>query len=208
MYYTGSYITASGVTLSRKLYGENTYYSTLFLKHYGLINATARATMYPGEREPLIWAVFKLRKKSRSRNYFIEDTDIKDDMLALRKSKEQIITALNWCGLIIKHLEPFTADNELLANLYWNMKIMCERSANPESLNWRFIWRWLCIWGLAPDIYSFFGQSFTQDEIDMLNFTAQADLNTLIEFFRKYRTLPVKIFSQAFDLSLRLLLQK
>ena len=117
MSYDDAYIMSSGVILSRKIYGENTYYLTLFLKHYGILNATVKSRLYSGDREPLIWAVFKLRKKSRSKNYFIEDTDIKDDMLALRKSREQIMTALKWCRLIIKHLEPSQPDDALLNNL-------------------------------------------------------------------------------------------
>ncbi|MBR0070315.1 MAG: hypothetical protein IJP97_07455 [Synergistaceae bacterium] len=71
MFYNDSYIISSGVILSRKIYGDNTYYLTLFLKHYGILNATVKSHSYSGDKEPFIWAVFKLRKKSRSKNYFI-----------------------------------------------------------------------------------------------------------------------------------------
>lgn len=209
MYYDDAYIMSSGVILSRKLYGENTYYITLFLKQYGIMNVTVPSRSYPGEREPLIWAVFKLRKKLRSRNYFIEDTDIKDDMLAIRKSREQILTALKWCRLITKYLEPSQPDDALLNNLYWNMKLLCEIYIPPEALNWRFIWQWLSIWGLAPDINTFLASKrFTQNETALLSFIVNSNTKMIMQFFSEHKNIPAKIFSTAFDLSLRLLNEK
>ena len=209
MSYDDAYIMSSGVILSRKIFGENTCYMTLFLKQYGIMNATVPSRLYSGDREPLIWAKFKLRKKSRSRNYFIEDTDITDDMLALRKSREQILTALKWCRLITKHLEPSQPDDDLLANLYWNMKLMCEIFVFPDAVSWRFIWRWLNIWGLAPEIESFAAShKFAHDEIMLLSFVAQSDIKGVIEFFSLHKDIPEKIFRTAFNSSLRLLNEK
>lgn len=209
MSYDDAYIMSSGVILSRKIYGENTYYLTLFLKHYGILNATVKSRLYSGDREPLIWAVFKLRKKSRSKNYFIEDTDIKDDMLALRKSREQIMTALKWCRLIIKHLEPSQPDDALLNNLYWNMKLLCETYIPAEVLNWRFICGWLNVWGLTPDINTFFASKrFTQNESALLSFIAQSNTKEVIEFFSQHKNIPAEFFRTAFNLSLRLLNEK
>ena len=209
MFYNDSYIISSGVILSRKIYGDNTYYLTLFLKHYGILNATVKSHSYSGDKEPFIWAVFKLRKKSRSKNYFIEDTDIKDDMLALRKSREQIMTALKWCRLIIKHLEPSQPDDALLNNLYWNMKLLCEVYIPPEILDWRFIWGWLNVWGLTPDINTFLSSKrFTKNETALLSFAAQSNTKEVIKFFSQHKNIPAEFFRTAFNLSLRLLNEK
>lgn len=209
MFYNDSYIMSSGVILSRKILGENTSYITLFLKEYGIMNATAPSRLYSGDKEPLIWGTFKLRKKSRSRNYFIEDTDIKEDMLALRKSREQILTALKWCRLIVKHLEPSQPDDELLNNLFWNMKLLCEDSVPPEAANWRFIRCWLNIWGLAPEIESFLSSNrFSPDEIMLLSFIAESKTKGVIEFFNSHSNVTGNFFRRAYDLSLKFLHEK
>ena len=209
MFSNDSYIMSSGIILSRKILGENTNYITMFLKHYGIVNASSPSRLYSGDREPLIWGKFKLRKKSRSRNYFIEDVDITDDMLSLRKSSEQILTALKWCRLIIKYLEPSRPDDELLANLYWNMKLLAGTSVPPEALSWRFIWRWLNIWGLAPDIENFLSSNrFSHNEIILLSFIAQSDTKGVSDFFHSNPNVTGNFFRRAYDLSLKLLNEK
>lgn len=201
---------SSGVILSRKFFGENTCYITLFLKEYGIMNASSSShSLYSGDKEPLIWAKFKLRKKSRSKNYFIEDTDITEDMLALRKSREQILTALKWCRLITKYLEPSQPDDDLLANLYWNMKLLADITVPFYAADWRFLQRWLSIWGLAPEFKSFLAQNrFNDDEIMILSFIAQSDTKGVIEFFKKHKNIPVNFFRTASDLSMKFLHEK
>ncbi len=209
MFYSESYIMSSGVILSRKILGENTNYITLFLKQYGIMNATAPSRLYSGDKEPLIWGTFKLRKKSRSRNYFIEDTDVKEDMLSLRKSREQILTAMEWCRLIIKYLEPSQPDDELLTNLYWCMKLLSDISVPPEAAYWRFIWKWLNIWGIAPEIESFLSPNgFTRDEIMLLSFAAQSSTKSVIDFFKSHSNVTGNFFRRAYHLSLKLLNEK
>ena len=209
MFINESYIMTSGVILSRTLYGENTYYLTLFLKQYGLMNVTSIAHLYAGDKEPLTWAVFKLRKKTRSRNYYVEDTDIKEDMLNIRKSKGQILTALSWCKLLIKYLDLLQPDDELLNNLFWSMKLLCDVSVPPEASNWRFLWRWLNLWGLAPDIDSFLmPKRFTRDEIMLLSFVADSNTKTVSEFFKIHSNITGNFFRKAYDLSVKLLNEK
>ncbi len=209
MSFNDSYIVSSGVILSRRILGENTCYMTLFLKQYGILNASSPSKSYSGDKEPLIWAKFKLRKKSRSRNYFIEDTDMTDDMLSLRRSSERIMTALKWCRYISKYLEPSRPDDELLANLYWNMKLLAETSIPPDALSWRFIHRWLNIWGLAPDMKSFLSSKrFTDNEIMLLNFIAQSDMKGFIEFFNSHKNVTGNFFKTACNLSFKLLNEK
>jgi hypothetical protein len=45
--------------------------------------------------------------------------------------------------------EPHPSD-ALLANLYWSMKLLGR--VPPEVADWRFLWRWLKGWGLAPQL--------------------------------------------------------
>ncbi len=209
MSFNDSYIMSSGIILSRKIFGDKTYQMTLFLKQYGIVSVSSPSKSNLGNKEPMIWAKFKLRKKSRSWNYYIEDTDMIDDMLSLRKSRERIMTALKWCRYVETYLEPSRPDDELLANLYWNMKLLAETSIPPDALSWRFICRWLNTWGLAPDIESFLSsKNFSNDEITLLNFTAHSDSKMLIEFFSSHSNITGIFFRTAFDLSLKLLNEK
>ena len=127
-------------------------------------------------------------------------------MLALRKSREQILTALKWCRLITKYLEPSQPDDDLLANLYWNMKLLANIAVPFYAADWRFLRRWLSIWGLAPEYKSFLARNrFTDDEILILSFVAQSDTKRVIEFFSRHKDIPAEIFMRALDLSARLL---
>ena len=169
-----TYIKAVGVNLSRKEYGEDTLWIKIFLRGYGIITGTApsfgsRRGHFGGETEPFVWGEFTLKKKQKSPNYFIEDVDIKDDMLDIRWGRSPIVSAFKLSELVLKYLMPGQPDDVLLANLYWNMKLLTCRNIPVEVAEWRFVWSWLEEWGLAPDLVDFHRyRKFSDDEIVLL----------------------------------------
>ena len=168
------FITVKGVILAREDSGENLLWTKLFLEGEGIVNLTSKNFM--GDSEPFSWGYFDLQKKKRSARYFIYDTDIKDNMLGIRRGKEPIMTALNWTKMLTKYLTIELPDDDLLTNLYWSMKLLTIPSIPVKAVNWRFLWLWLKEWGLAPELRAFYAQKgFRSEEISLL---AQTELST------------------------------
>ena len=180
----GNFLKASGVILYRDLSGEKKLWLKLFLKNFGIVNVTAKKSN--GDTEPFMWGKFELRKKKNSSNYYIEDFEAADDMLPMRKRRDAIFTALKWTKAITKHLEQSQADNALLANLYWSMKLLEEPVVPVEASNWKFLWRWLESWGLAPDLVNFYTlQNFNHDEIVLLTQLSLLNFRGVAELFER-----------------------
>ena len=163
----GNFFDASGVILYRDLSGEKNLWLKLFLKGVGLVNVTARKS--GGDTEPLLWGRFYLKKKVKTMNYYIDEVEVIDDMLHIRMNGQALFTAVKWIKLITKYFLPGHPDDELLANLYWSMKLLSETEIIPEVLSWKFLWRWLESWGIAPNLVDFYtSQNFNHDEIILL----------------------------------------
>ena len=178
----GNFLKASGVVLYRDVSGEKNLWLKLFLKEFGIVNVTARHSN--GDTEPFIWGKFGLRKKKNSVNYYIDDIEVADDMLLIRKSRNSILTAVKWTRKIIKFLTSEQADDDLLANLYWSMKLLEEPRVPIEVSNWKFLWRWLESWGLAPDLVNFYSsQRFNHDEIVLLTQISLLNVKGVINLF-------------------------
>ena len=94
------FITAKGVTLSREFSGENRLWVRLFLQGEGVVSLSSKN--FKGDSEPFVWAVYNFRKNAKNAKYYLEDIDVNDDMLGLRRSRESILTALKWSALLIK----------------------------------------------------------------------------------------------------------
>lgn len=144
----------SGVILFRQVLGEGDLYLTLFLKDVGLLRISARGAAsgkirFGGGTEPLIWGTFHFYKGKHG-GYSLRSVDIADDMLRLRGVPMSLLMSIRWAKLLIKHLMTEHSANDLLANFYWSMKLL-EGGVPPEIAGWRFLWRWLKCWGLAPD---------------------------------------------------------
>ncbi|MBR0233586.1 MAG: hypothetical protein IJQ47_06025 [Synergistaceae bacterium] len=184
MFGDDSFLMTKGVILYREISGESNLWVKLFLHEIGIVNVTARKPT--GDTEPLIWGRFSLKKKQKGKNYFIDDTEIVDDMFNIRKKKDTIATAFNWTKLLIKYLAPEQPDDELIVIFYWNMKLLCENIVPPEASNWRFLWQWLKIWGIAPDLKDLLTRmNFNHDEILLLNQIASLNINKVIDLFSK-----------------------
>ncbi len=143
----------SGVVLSRSRSGESSLKLTLFLKNRGIIytlapGAVGGRTKFGGGTEPFVWGVFNLRQ-GKNNGFYLTDVDIADDMIGLRRRPEALFIAIKWGRLITRYLISENPDDELLANLYWNMRILCCENIPVDIADWRFIWRWLMLWGLS-----------------------------------------------------------
>ena len=182
MFHDDDFLSASGVLLSREFFGESRVQLKLFLKDIGIIYATARKSS--GETEPFVWGKFSLQKKQKGKSYFVQDTEIIDDMYCVRAGRNKILTALNWTKLISQHLLSEQPDNDLLANLYWNLKLLCIQTIPEEAVNWRFLWKWIEIWGLAPDFVKFhIAMNFNDNEIILLAKIIESDFEGVVNIF-------------------------
>ena len=147
---------ASGVVLARSQMGEGGLWLTLFLKGQGLLRASAPGAergrvRFGGGTEPFVWGAFHLHR-GRGGGLYLSGVDVADDMLPLRRRPEALLVAVGWSKLLTRRLMPGHPDDGLLANLYWNMRLLCVPHVPPEAAEWRFLWRWLAEWGLAPDM--------------------------------------------------------
>ena len=182
------FITAKGVTLSREISGENNLWVRLFLQGEGVVSLSSKN--FKGDSEPFIWAIYSFRKKSRSAKYFVSDIDVKDDMLAVRRSRETLLTAMKWSNLLAKYMPHEQPDDNLLTYLYWNMKLLATPSVPYYVPDWRFLWQWIMLWGLAPDITEFHAsKNFSNDEIRLLVQTLNLNAKGVIKLF----TAPINI---------------
>ena len=182
----------SGVMLARSQTGESSIKLRLFLKGRGLIYALASGrTRFGGSIEPFIWGVFNL-KPGKNGGLYLKEVEIKDDMIELRQRPQALLTAVKWVKLLTKYLIPENPDDELLANLYWNMKLLCANNIPVEISSWRFIWRWLKLWGIAPEDRANFKHEL------LLNI-AQADIKDIIDNFKNFNfnNKELKIFADA-----------
>ncbi len=178
----GDFLEASGVILHREISGEKKLWLKLFLKDFGIINVNSRRSL--GDSEPLTWGKFSLAKKKKSVNYYVDDIEIADDMLALRKSRDSIFTALKWTKIISKFLTPEQPDNDLLTNLYWSMNLLKDSRVPVDAADWKFLWRWLENWGIAPDLVNFYTlQNFNHDEILLLTQISLLNVKGIINLF-------------------------
>ncbi|MBQ9419506.1 MAG: hypothetical protein IJU31_03925 [Synergistaceae bacterium] len=178
----GNFLSESGMIVYRDLSGEKNLWMKIFLRGSGIINVTAKKA--GGDTEPLLWGKFTLRKKQRSSNYFVEDFEVVDDMLKIRQRKDSLFMVFRWLKLVIKFLAPYQPDDELLANLYWSMKLLSEPVVPVEAASWKFLWRWISSWGLAPDLVDFHAsQNFNHDEIVLLAQISMLSANDVIKLF-------------------------
>jgi len=149
------YHSAVGTVLRRKISAEGDMSLDLFLKDFGrlpvFIHGGGRGSVrFGGATEPLVWGNFELYKSGKSSRLLLRSVDVKYDALKLRNSKEVILTAFNWIKMLLLYLEEGRADDKVLSCYFWGLKLL-EDGVPVEIADWRFIWRWLHIWGLAPE---------------------------------------------------------
>jgi DNA repair protein RecO (recombination protein O) len=150
------------VVLNRRVVGEGDLLLTLFLKGSGMVFVSARGggagkVRFGGGTEPLMWGTFSLYEGREGRRH-LKAADAADDMLKLRGRPEALFAAVRWAKLLLRRLPPEHPSDGLLANFYWSMKLL-DGGFPAAAAEWRFLWRWLKDWGLAPDLSAFSGVS-------------------------------------------------
>jgi recombinational DNA repair protein (RecF pathway) len=104
------------------------------------------------ERNPWCGGAFTLYQGKDEGKKTLKSVDVADDMLKLRTRARALLATVGWAKLLTRHLMEGHPADDLLANLYWNMKLLSEGEIPVEVLEWRFVWRWLKSWGLAPEV--------------------------------------------------------
>ena len=183
-----NFLTAKGVTLQREISGENKLWVRLFLQGEGVVSLSSKN--FKGDSEPFVWAIYSFRKMARSAKYLVDDIDVKDDMFRLRRSRETILTAQKWAALLAKFMPHEQPDDDLLNILYWNMKLLATPPVPFSVPDWRFLWQWIELWGLAPDIVTFHeANNFSRDEIHLMIQVSTLNADGVIRLF----TVPLAI---------------
>ncbi len=177
------YVTAKGVILARVDRGENSLWSTVFLQNIGMVGVSSKN--FAGDSEPFVWGEFYFQRMRKSSRYFMFDTDIKDTMLRIRRRNlETLKTAFLFVNAVMKYLPYEQPDDDLLVNLYWSMKLLTFRAVPPSAAHWRFVWRWLNEWGIAPELKAFCSAgNFLNEEFDLLSQVADSTPKTVEELF-------------------------
>jgi DNA repair protein RecO (recombination protein O) len=126
----------------------------LLLKGFGRLPVFIRgggrgSVRFGGATEPLVWGDFGLYKSGKGGHLILRSVEVKYDALKLRNSKDVILTALNWVKMLTMYMEEGRADDKVMSCFYWGLKLL-EDGVPVEIADWRFVWRWLNIWGLAP----------------------------------------------------------
>ena len=183
MFNGDDYVTAKGVVLYRENRGENLLWSTVFLQGIGMTGVSSKNFM--GDSEPFVWGEFYFQRIRNSTRYFMFDTDIKDTMFRLRRRGfEPLQAAFMFVKAVMKYLPYEQPDDDLLVNLYWSMKLLTFRTVPPSAAHWRFIWRWLNEWGLAPELEGFCSEgNFLEEEFYLLSQVASITPKAVEELF-------------------------
>jgi DNA repair protein RecO len=178
------FVSASGVVLNRRVAGEGDLYLSLFLKGVGIVFVSARGAAsgkvrFGGGTEPLVWGTFTLYrgKGGEGGKRYLKGVDVADDMLKLRSRADALFAAVRWAKLLTRHLMEGHPSDDLLANLYWSMKLTDGGEVPIEALEWRFLWRWLKNWGLAPSLAECF--DCVPGELELLQRIAAAKTSEL-----------------------------
>lgn len=164
------YHAASGVILRRQISPEGDIVADIFLKEMGRCQAAAKgagrgSVRLGGATEPLVWGNFDLYKgKGR---LIIRSIEVKHDGLKLRGSERALLTAFSWVKLLMRYLEENREEDKVLTCFYWGLQLL-EEGVPVEIADFRFIWRWLNAWGIAPAL---------DDEV--LIFAARGDHETI-----------------------------
>lgn len=145
---------ATGVVLRRKDTPSGDRRVSLLLQGIGPVWASvpggARGSVrFGGATEPFVWGNFHLYRSPH--RLHLRDVDVKAHFWNLRRVPGGLRKALAWDILLGRHLLPGCACDELLPVFFWALRFL-EAGVPGEMAEWRFLWKWLRIWGRAPDL--------------------------------------------------------
>ncbi len=144
-----------GVILRRVDSPEGNRSVYVFLSRYGPLwtsapGAARGKARFGGSTEPMVWGIMHLYRGPN--RFYLRDVDVKKDFWSLRNRPERMRRAIEWIRTVTLALLPMHPCDELLPLLYWSLSSLEDESVPPAAAEWRFFWRWLRIWGLAPNL--------------------------------------------------------
>lgn len=144
----------SGVVLRRTSSPEGNLSLYLLLRTVGpqwvsAPGASRGRMRFGGSVEPLVWGNFNLYKGTK--RLYLKSVDVSEDFWVLRKDPERLRMLLEWDRLLSLHLVPDHPCDDVLAIFYWS-SILVRHGVHPLLAEWRFLWRWLNAWGVAPSL--------------------------------------------------------
>jgi DNA repair protein RecO (recombination protein O) len=145
-----------GVVLRRVDTPEGNRRVYLFLARYGPVWASAPGAArgkarFGGSTEPMVWGIMHLYRGPN--RFYLRDVDVRKDFWSLRNQPRKMRRAIEWIRTVSTTLLPMHPGDELLPLLYWSLCSLEEESVPGVIVEWRFLWRWLRLWGLAPDLW-------------------------------------------------------
>lgn len=144
-----------GVVLRRMDTPEGDRRVYLFLARHGPAWASAPGAArgkarFGGSTEPMVWGIMHLYQGPN--RLYLRDVDVRKDFWSLRDRPEAMRRAVDWIRTVSLALIPMHPCDELLPLLYWSLCALEDEGVPGAAAEWRFYWRWLRLWGLAPDL--------------------------------------------------------
>ena len=104
---------------------------------------------FGGATEPLIWGHFGCYKSPKQ--LYLRDIEVKEDHWKIRSNPDKLEKAMVWTNLLTKYLLPLQPCNEVMA-IFYDSLCLLERDIDESMIEWRFLYRWMKRWGLAPEL--------------------------------------------------------
>lgn len=105
---------------------------------------------FGGSTDPLVWGTFHIyRGPNRS---YLREVDVRKDFWSLRASPQRIRQAVEWSVSIARYTLPGHPCDDLLPIFFWSLCLLEAPEIRDDLSDWRFYWRWLRSWGLAPEL--------------------------------------------------------
>ncbi|MDT8283935.1 MAG: DNA repair protein RecO [Thermovirgaceae bacterium] len=144
-----------GVVLRRKDSPEGNRSVYVLMENEGpmwlLAPGAARGKVrFGGSTDPLVWGTFHVYRGPN--RCYLRDVDVRRDFWSLRASSQKIRQAVKWSVSLVRHTLPGHACDDLLPVFFWSLSLLEEPGIRDDLSDWRFYWRWLRSWGLAPDL--------------------------------------------------------
>lgn len=148
------YLKASGTVLRRIDSPEGERRLNLLLKGIGPVWATAPGAArgrgrFGGATEPLVWGAFSLYKGPR--RLYLREVEVKEDFWNLRKSRGSLQRAMEWSRWISRNTMEGHSCDSLIGLFFWSLRNL-EQGAEGDVAEWRFFWKWLRLFGVAPEL--------------------------------------------------------
>ena len=117
-------------------------------------------------------------------------------MLNLKIRPEAIKCFMNWGRILSKRIPHKTPDDALLKILYDDMNLLNNFEIPVSAINFRFMWRWLLNWGLAPDFKEYFIKSSVNKNFSVKELSSEIRFEiSELEIFNSIMSFSIELFN-------------